>query len=163
MTHPIQIRTPCPKRWDDLQGDERKRFCSECSLHVHNSAALTRREAEALVAGAQERVCMRLECDPSGAPVFRETRVAQLKRWALTAGTALLAACHGGRAPAPAPAPAAPPVTAPAPMGGVSAPEPTMGKVYVPEKLGDVAAPPRQPLETLGEAVQTEPLPPQPR
>lgn len=158
----LTIRTPCPKRWEELSGDGRKRFCSECSLYVHNSATMTRREAEALVAGATERVCMRIECDPTGAPVFRESRTARLSRWVATAGAALLAACHGGQTTAPA----APPTTSvevPSAMGGVCAPEPTMGKVALPEKLGDVAAPPDQLRETLGEAVQAAPATPKPK
>jgi hypothetical protein len=149
MTHPIQIRTPCPKLWDDLQGDERKRFCSECSLHVHNSAALTRREAEALVAGAEGRVCMRIECDPSGALVFRDTSMARLGRWALTAGATLLAACQRGS------------------IGSVADPKPVeppsrMGRVAAHETLGGVAAPP-QPREMLGEAAPAAPAPPKPK
>jgi hypothetical protein len=158
----LTIRTPCPKRWEELSGDGRRRFCSECSLHVHNAAAMTRREAEALVAGAEGRVCMRIECDPSGAPVFREPRAARLARWAMSAGAALLAACHGGQAPAPT-APPAQPVEAPAPMGGVTTPEITMGKVAAPERMGDVASPPVQPRETLGEASPATPVPPKPK
>ena len=153
MTHPIRIQSPCPKRWDDLQGNEQKRFCSECSLHVHNSAALTQREAEALVARADGRVCMRIECDPSGAPVFRrdESTAARLARWALGAGAALLAACHGSQ-PAQ-PAPAAQPVEPPS----------RMGKVRAPVEMGDVAVRPPQPPQTLGEAAAPDPAPPKPK
>src|SRR5258707_5839749 len=100
---PIQIRTPCSKRWEELVGDERRRFCCECSLHVHNSAELTQREAHALVSQAPGRVCMRIEFDAQGAPVHRRSR---LVRWAFSAGAALLAACQGGREPVPAPQPA---------------------------------------------------------
>ena len=136
MTHPIQIRKPCPKLWDDLQGDERRRFCSECSLHVLNSATLTRREAEALVRGAEGRVCMRIECDPKGAPVFREPVVVRVARWALTAGASLLAACQGGQ-----------PVEPPPKLGQV---------VVAPQLMGDVAVSPPQPVELLG-GVTAEP------
>jgi hypothetical protein len=134
----IQIRTPCPKRWEELAGDERRRFCSECSLHVHNSAALTQSQARALVADAQGRVCMRVEYDAQGAPIHRETRASRLVRWALASGAALLAACQGGRESAPAPQPAEPPSR--------------MGKA-VAQELGDVAVPEVQHLERLGEAV----------
>jgi|SRR5690349_1040401 len=158
----LSIRTPCPKRWEELSGDGRKRFCSECSLHVHNAAAMTRREAEALVARADGRVCMRIECDPTGAPVFRETHAARLSRWALTAGAALLAACHGGQAPTPA-APPSRPVEAPAPLGGVTAPEVLMGKVAPAERMGDVATPSPKPRATLGEAAPAAPAQPPPK
>jgi hypothetical protein len=130
----LSIRTPCPKRWEELSGDGRRRFCSECSLHVHNAAELTQREARALVEEATGRVCMRIEYDADGAAVHRPTRVARFARWALTSGAALLAACQGGRDPAPAPQPVEPPST--------------MGKVAAPQVLGDVAAPPVEPAQT---------------
>ncbi len=144
MTQPLQIRKPCPKLWDDLQGDERRRYCSECALHVHNSAALTQREAETLLREAEGRVCMRVEYDPSCAPVFRGTRAARLARWALSAGAALLAACQGG------------------PSGNAVEPQPVqppsrMGKVVARQELGDVAVPQPKPVETLGEAVAPTP------
>jgi hypothetical protein len=42
-----------------MAGDDRKRFCSDCSLHVYNLSAMRRDEAEALVAGAEGRLCVR--------------------------------------------------------------------------------------------------------
>ena len=146
----IQIRTPCPKRWDELVGDERRRFCSECSLHVLNAAQLTRDEAEVLVRDATQRVCMRVEYDQAGAPLFREPALRRLARWALASGAALLAACQGSvSAPAHDPAPAEPPSK--------------MGKVCAPVEMGDVAVPPPERLEKLGEAVAPTTAPATPR
>jgi hypothetical protein len=45
----VQIASPCTARWEEMSGDERKRLCAECNLHVHNIADLTRDEAEALL------------------------------------------------------------------------------------------------------------------
>ena len=45
----IDIATPCPATWDDMQGDERARFCSQCQLNVYNPEAMTRDEAEQLI------------------------------------------------------------------------------------------------------------------
>jgi hypothetical protein len=42
-----------------MAGDDRARFCSDCSLHVYNLSAMRRDEAEALVAGAEGRLCVR--------------------------------------------------------------------------------------------------------
>jgi hypothetical protein len=39
-------------------GDERRRFCSECSLHVTNLSAMTRTQAEGFLARSQGRVCV---------------------------------------------------------------------------------------------------------
>jgi len=146
---PLTIRTPCPKRWEELSGDGRRRFCSECSLHVHNAAALTRREAEALVARDEGRVCMRIEYDAHGAPVHKEPRAARVVRWLAGTGAALLAACHGASEPVPPTQPAEPPsrlgeAVAPAvEMGGVAAPEPLMGMVAAPVEMGDVVVQPK--------------------
>jgi hypothetical protein len=46
----LQIHNPCPKTWAELSGDDSKRFCSDCSLHVLNAARLSRSEAQTLVA-----------------------------------------------------------------------------------------------------------------
>lgn len=154
---PLQIQTPCSKSWAELAGDEKKRFCSDCSLHVHNAAQLTQMEARALVSRASPRVCMRIEYDASGAPIFSDSQpevvsrarapqppAARLARWALSAAAGLLAACHGS-------------VSTP------GANDPTAGSkgVELPSKMGrmcstvvgDVALPPPQNLERLGEAV----------
>jgi hypothetical protein len=157
MTHApqqpeISIRTPCPKRWEELAGDERRRFCSECCLHVHNSAALTRAEAGELVRGAGKRVCMRIEYDPAGAPLFREEArgFARLSRWALATGAALLAACHAGSGSAADPKPVEPPSK--------------MGRVAAPAVMGDVAVAAPAPVERLGEAVaKPDPAAPKPK
>ena len=57
----LRIDSPCPKRWDDLEGDGPTRYCDHCSLHVHNLSSRSRRDAEALVAekGAEGgRLCV---------------------------------------------------------------------------------------------------------
>ena len=98
----IQIDTPCPMAWSQLQGDEKKRHCAQCQLHVHNAEELTRREAEALVQESEDRVCMRIVLDGEGQPLFKpeelEPAAAQASKMRL-AGLALaaggvLAACQ---------------------------------------------------------------------
>ena len=37
----LRIASPCPMRWDDMQGDDRKRFFGECRLHVYNLSAMS--------------------------------------------------------------------------------------------------------------------------
>lgn len=57
----VRIASPCPMKWSDLQGDEKRRYCGQCRLHVHNLAALTTDDAVALLWGAgAERVCARV-------------------------------------------------------------------------------------------------------
>jgi hypothetical protein len=47
-------------RWSDMNGDDSRRFCHHCNLHVYNIAALTRAEAESLITRAEGRVCAQL-------------------------------------------------------------------------------------------------------
>jgi hypothetical protein len=56
----LRIASPCPANWDQMNGDDRVRFCDLCNLHVYNIARLTRKEAESLIAGADGRICARL-------------------------------------------------------------------------------------------------------
>src|SRR3954471_24974057 len=53
----VRVASPCPARWEDMEGDERRRFCGQCQLHVYNLSAMTRAEAMALVSGAEGRLC----------------------------------------------------------------------------------------------------------
>jgi len=161
----IEIQTPCPKSWDSLVGDERRRFCSECNLHVHNSAALTRAEATELVREAEERLCMRVVRDTNGAPVYLAADGAgqpgacegpirpqsRLTGWILAAGAGLLSACVGETPAVVQPGPLPPPDEIPEDLvgdvlpnieilGEVVCPDPkeAMGKVAPLEELGDV-------------------------
>lgn len=42
----LLISYPCPIDWDNMDGNERKRFCSQCSLNVYNISDMTEEEAE---------------------------------------------------------------------------------------------------------------------
>lgn len=174
-TDSIRIQNACPKKWGELVGSDAKRYCDACDLHVHNSEALTRVEAEALVREADERVCMRIVSDETGAPVFRDSRASLARRaanWALATGAGLLAACK--EQPPEATGIVAPPAPSGGPttslIGDAVGPEDLaiLGEVCVPEEeLGKVVAqpvtPPEEPLrpqlEVMGRiaAPQTPP------
>lgn len=55
----IRIASPCDADWDDMIGNERKRFCAECSKDVFNLSAMTGAEAEALLT-EKNNLCVRL-------------------------------------------------------------------------------------------------------
>ncbi len=56
----LRIASPCPVGWEQMAGDDRVRFCEQCSLRVYNISAMTRTEAEALIANTEGRICARL-------------------------------------------------------------------------------------------------------
>lgn len=150
----LRIQTPCRKRWDELAGSGARRFCGQCSLHVHDAAQLTRAEATALVADASERVCMRVTYAPDGRALFRDEPNAKplaaprpwrrAAGWIATAVAGALAACtRNANQPVAPPhnAPPPPPVTTQV-LGEMTAEE--LGDVVV-EKLGEVARPQQPP------------------
>jgi hypothetical protein len=55
----IQVASPCHASWDEMSGDDRARFCGQCSKHVYNLSNLTRGEAEALIYAKDGRLCVR--------------------------------------------------------------------------------------------------------
>jgi hypothetical protein len=55
----VRVAAPCPADWGRMVGDERVRFCDQCSLHVYNLSGMTRQEAESLVTNTEGRLCIR--------------------------------------------------------------------------------------------------------
>ena len=55
----VRIAAPCPKRWDDMVGGERVRYCRECSKNVYNLSEMRQEEAENLLKTHEGgRVCL---------------------------------------------------------------------------------------------------------
>jgi hypothetical protein len=87
-----------------MTGDDRSRFCSHCNLNVYNISAMSRSEAESLIASAEGRLCVRYyrrkdgtvmtqDC-PVGAQQARLQSVRSVRRL-LTAGVTLVAGMIG--------------------------------------------------------------------
>jgi hypothetical protein len=55
----VRVASPCSVSWDSMSGGERVRSCEQCRLRVYNISELTRREAEALIAQTEGRICAR--------------------------------------------------------------------------------------------------------
>lgn len=55
----VRIAAPCKADWDQMMGNERVRFCSQCSLNVFNLSSMTRADAESLIARTEGRLCVR--------------------------------------------------------------------------------------------------------
>jgi hypothetical protein len=62
----LKIEHPCPADWNEMQGDERTRFCQGCKKHVHNLSAMQRDEAQRLVCEAAGNLCVRMTIDSAG-------------------------------------------------------------------------------------------------
>lgn len=57
----VRIVSPCPMRWSELDGDDRKRFCGQCRQHVYRLSELRTDEVLSLLrASKTERVCAQL-------------------------------------------------------------------------------------------------------
>lgn len=56
----VQIAVPRNASWEALRGDERVQFCGQCKLYVYNLLALTKEEAEKLIAEKEGKLCARI-------------------------------------------------------------------------------------------------------
>ena len=89
----IEIASPCPASWDDMEGDDRSRFCGQCRKNVYNIAAMTRSQAEALIAATEGSACLRLFRRADGTVLTSDCPVGvRALRRAAAAGLARIAA-----------------------------------------------------------------------
>jgi hypothetical protein len=56
----MRLASPCNVGWENMAGDDRTRFCDQCSLHVYNISRMTRDEVASLVKNTEGRICARL-------------------------------------------------------------------------------------------------------
>ena len=55
----IRVAAPCNAEWKWMYGDDRVRFCGQCSKNVFNLSAMTTEEAEDLIRRAEGSLCVR--------------------------------------------------------------------------------------------------------
>jgi hypothetical protein len=55
----ISVASPCHAEWDDMSGDDKSRFCGQCSKHVYNLSAMTAGEAQNLIEENEGTMCVR--------------------------------------------------------------------------------------------------------
>lgn len=68
----LTIPSPCSVDWNSMKGNDQVRFCEHCDLSVHNLSAMTRREAQRLVARSNGRLCVQFVTDANGKPLLAE-------------------------------------------------------------------------------------------
>lgn len=55
----VRIAAPCRADWARMRGNERVRFCGECSMNVYNLSNMSKKDAEALILSTEGRLCVR--------------------------------------------------------------------------------------------------------
>jgi hypothetical protein len=151
----VTVAAPCSAGWDNMVGDERVRFCGQCQLNVYNLSAMTKQDAERLVAQTEGRLCIRFYRRADGTILTRNcprgvrALKRRLTRTATACASAVISFCAGilavtGLRPSPEPSVAAPPILIkadeelPEPtliMGEYEAPVYTKGEMII----GDIA------------------------
>jgi len=53
-----RISQPCSQDWSAMAGDDKRRFCEQCQLHVHNLTAMSATEQQALLSQRGTRQCI---------------------------------------------------------------------------------------------------------
>ncbi len=75
----IEIASPCPALWEDMEGDDRARFCGLCRLNVYNISEMSREEAAALIVEKQGNVCVQIHRRADGTILTRDCPVGLLR------------------------------------------------------------------------------------
>lgn len=93
----VRIASPCSANWDEMLGDERKRFCGQCKLNVYNLSGMTRTEAENLLLTSEGRVCVRFYRRTDGSVLTKDCPVGwrAIKRRVSRTATTLVSLCAG--------------------------------------------------------------------
>lgn len=71
----VRIAAPCPADWDQMIGNQRVRFCSQCSLNVYNLSGMPRADAESLIARTEGRLCVRFYRRSDGSIITKDCPV----------------------------------------------------------------------------------------
>ncbi len=86
----LQIASPCRAPWENMDGDERVRFCRECNRNVYNLSAMTEPEARRVIAEREGRVCVRFYQRRDGTVLTTDCPVGRKRRFlSKVAGTAV--------------------------------------------------------------------------
>jgi hypothetical protein len=70
----VHIAEPCDASWNEMSGDDARRFCDHCTKHVHNLSEMPRSEATKLVSSGQN-LCVRYASTPAGRVKFKARTV----------------------------------------------------------------------------------------
>jgi hypothetical protein len=71
----VRVAAPCKADWDQMIGSDHVRFCGQCSLNVYNLSAMTRPDAESLIARTEGRLCARFYRRGDGSIITKDCPV----------------------------------------------------------------------------------------
>jgi len=91
----VKVASPCSVDWNEMIGDDRRRFCGDCKLNVYNLSDMTRTEAENLIMNAEGRLCVKFYKRADGSIITQDcpvgwARVKQRTQLFVTAAASLL-------------------------------------------------------------------------
>jgi hypothetical protein len=155
----LRIASPCKAPWENMDGDERVRFCRECNRNVYNLTEMTSQEARRVVAEREGRLCVRFYQRADGTVLTSDCPVGGKRSFlvagaraaaavaGVAAGVTALAACDAssdqparmGEAVMGTP----PPVEGDRDAGARGSDEPEHPERFI---MGDIAMPPERPL-----------------
>jgi hypothetical protein len=78
----IEIASPCPVDWASMSGDDARRFCSQCKLHVYNLSEMTEKQAEQFVrqqSGKKKPACVRFFRRADGTILTRDCHTIRMQ------------------------------------------------------------------------------------
>ena len=154
----LRIASPCKAPWENMDGDDRVRFCRECNRNVYNLTAMTRREARRVIAEREGRLCVRFYQRRDGTVLTSDCPVGAKRSFllggvraaaavvAVAAGVKALSACNPVDDQAVRmgePLMGSPPVDGEWDAGTGEADEPEHPEELI---MGDIALPPNEPL-----------------
>ncbi|HEY0385781.1 MAG TPA: hypothetical protein VGC64_07195 [Pyrinomonadaceae bacterium] len=144
----VRVAAPCPSDWERMVGNERVRFCAQCSLNVYNLSGMTRAEAERLIGSSEGRLCVRFYRRADGTiltkncPVGLRALKQRMTRMATALASLLLSFLAGVLAFAGLQKSSSTPNYGPGYTQGTITVRPVAGQNATTSELGEMAGPP---------------------
>ena len=79
-TSPWKINRPCSANWEEMRGDDKRRFCDHCQKYVHNVSAMNRAERETYASPDKMHECV-FYCQRPDGRIVDLSILAAVRRW----------------------------------------------------------------------------------
>jgi hypothetical protein len=93
----VKIASPCGANWNEMRGNERKKYCAMCKLNVYNLSEMTQTEAENFLINSEGRVCLKIHRRADGTVITQNCPVglAKIKQKVSRTAKAFVSICAG--------------------------------------------------------------------